>query len=107
MHGSSPRRDPRPVALAIKVHGIPYVPLDSWIYPALERLAATGYINSGIMGMRPWTRLECARQLSEASDRITDDDSNTEFAGIYQDLMQEFRNEVDWLGGGKQRRVAY
>ena len=83
-----------------KFMGSPYVPLDSWIYPALERLAATGYINSGIMGMRPWTRLECARQLSEASDRITDDDSNTEFAGIYQDLMQEFRNEVDWLGGG-------
>ena len=95
------RRDPEhPWHWQSKYMGSPYVPLDSWIYPALERLAAIGYINSGIMGMRPWTRLECARQLSEASDRITDDDSNTEFAGIYQDLMQEFRNEVDWLGGG-------
>ncbi len=83
-----------------KYMGSPYVPLDSWIYPALERLAATGYINSAIMGMRPWTRLECARQLSEASDRITDDDTNSEGARIYQDLMQEFRNEIDWLGGG-------
>jgi hypothetical protein len=83
-----------------KYMGSPYVPLDSWIYPALERLAATGYISSGIMGMRPWTRLECARQLSEASDRITDDDTNTQVARIYQDLMEEFRNEVDWLGGG-------
>jgi membrane-associated phospholipid phosphatase len=33
--------------------GSPYVPLDSWIYPALDRLAAMGLIDSGIAGMRP------------------------------------------------------
>ncbi len=48
----------------------PYVPLDSWIYPALERLIAFGYIDSAIAGMRPWTRLECARLLNEAGDRV-------------------------------------
>src|SRR5256885_2102712 len=31
--------------------GSPYVPLDSWIYPALDRLAALGVIESGFMGM--------------------------------------------------------
>src|SRR5438045_6214283 len=46
--------------------GSPYVPLDSWIYPAFDRLAAWGAIDSGFAGMRPWTRLECARLLSEA-----------------------------------------
>jgi hypothetical protein len=40
--------------------GTPYVELDSWIYPAIERLAALGYIHSQFLGMRPWTRLECA-----------------------------------------------
>src|ERR1700674_4093954 len=50
--------------------GSPYVPLDSWIYPALDRLAAMGLINSAFAGMKPWTRLECARLLREAGDRL-------------------------------------
>ena len=41
--------------------GSPYVPLDSWIYPAMERLAAMGYVKTASLGIRPWTRLECAR----------------------------------------------
>src|SRR5437016_4660234 len=42
----------------------PYVPLDSWIYPALDRLAGLGLIDSGFAGLRPLTRPECTRQLS-------------------------------------------
>jgi len=80
--------------------GSPYVPLDSWIYPALERLAALGYINSAIAAMRPWTRLECARQVSEAGDRVADDEGNGQAAAIYHDLQREFANELNWLGGG-------
>jgi len=81
--------------------GSPYVPLDSWVYPALERLAAMGFINSAIAGMRPWTRMECARQLSEASDRISDSDpTESEPAHLYQELMVEFGREVELLGGG-------
>jgi len=34
------------------------VPLDSWVYPALDRLTALGYIHSGFADMRPWTRLD-------------------------------------------------
>lgn len=47
--------------------GSPYVPLNSWAYPALERLAALGYVQAAFLGMRPWTRLECARLLDEAA----------------------------------------
>src|SRR6266436_5584315 len=47
--------------LSSKDMGSPYVPMDSWVYPAFDRLAALGYVNSGIFGMRPWTRLECLR----------------------------------------------
>src|SRR5882672_12061039 len=50
--------------------GSPYVPLDSWIYPALDRLIGTGMFDSGFTGVRPWTRSECARLLTEASDRV-------------------------------------
>jgi hypothetical protein len=50
--------------------------------------------------MRPWTRKECARQVSEASDRIGDDESNREAAHLYQELEHEFANELELLGGG-------
>jgi len=82
-----------------KYMGSAYVPLDSWIYSAMERLAAMGYINSAILGMRPWTRSECARQLSEAGDRVPDS-GNGEAARLYQDLLREFSGEVNLLGGG-------
>ncbi len=48
--------------------GSPYVPLDSWVYPTLDRLAALGVIHNEFLGMRPWTRLECARLVEEAED---------------------------------------
>lgn len=46
------------------------VPIDSWIYPALERLAALGAIPSQSVSIRPWTRQECRRQLREAEDLL-------------------------------------
>jgi membrane-associated phospholipid phosphatase len=99
-------RQDRPSHWQSKFIGSPYVPLDSWIYPALERLAALGYIESAIAGMRPWTRMECARQLGEAADRITDDEAgDNEAAQLYRELMTEFGHEVDLLGGGDNAEV--
>ena len=48
-----------------------YVPLDSWIYPALKRLAALGFIPSQVSDAAPWTRAECLRQVAEAEDHAT------------------------------------
>jgi membrane-associated phospholipid phosphatase len=89
-----------PLHWPAKYMGSPYVPLDSWIYPALERLAALGYVNSAIAGMRPWTRRECARQVSEAADHIADSEGNREATALFQDLMKEFGSEVELLSGG-------
>lgn len=44
------------------------VPMDSWVYPALERLAALGLIPGQSVSIRPWTRQECLRQLQQAED---------------------------------------
>jgi len=44
------------------------VPMDSWVYPALERLAAMGFIPDQSIAIRPWTRQECLRQLREAEN---------------------------------------
>ena len=48
--------------------GSAYVPIDSWIYPAFDRLIALGVIHSGFTDLRPWTRLECARMLAESNN---------------------------------------
>ncbi|MCU1297267.1 MAG: hypothetical protein JWO91_1545 [Acidobacteriaceae bacterium] len=79
--------------------GSPYVPLDSWIYPAIERLAALGYVQSDYLGMRPWTRLACARMLEEAGERITDEEQNSEAEKVYSALETEFAAEIDRLNG--------
>lgn len=81
--------------------GSPYVPLDSWIYPAMDRLTALGYIHTGFADMRPWTRLECARQTKEAADRIAEDEvPRSEAERLYQGLQKEFSLELTRLDGG-------
>jgi membrane-associated phospholipid phosphatase len=79
--------------------GSPYVPLDSWVYPALERLAALGYLKSSILGLRPWTRLECARLLSEAAERQPEVDGPLDVQQLYDSLSREFASELDATDG--------
>src|SRR5262249_4813210 len=83
--------------------GSPYVPLDSWIYPALERLAALGYIKTISLGIRPWTRLECARFLSEASEREAETSAPSEVQQLYFALSQEFAHDSDLVSGESNR----
>jgi Capsule assembly protein Wzi/PAP2 superfamily len=74
--------------------GSPYVELDSWVYPALERLIALGYVDDAFLGLRPWTRRECARLLEEAVDRDVETDRPVaeadELIGV---LQKEFAPE--------------
>jgi membrane-associated phospholipid phosphatase len=81
--------------------GSPYVPLDSWIYPAMERLTAMGYIHSGFADMRPWTRMDCARQIKEASDIMASEEAPlTESVQLNSLLRNEFASEIALLAGG-------
>jgi membrane-associated phospholipid phosphatase len=83
--------------------GSPSVPLDSWVYSAFERLAALRAINTQIMGLKPWTRLECARLTQEAGDALQEGRilNFEEAAGIQTQLAQEFAYEVALLSGGR------
>jgi membrane-associated phospholipid phosphatase len=82
-----------------RIMGSPYVPLDSWIYPALERLAALGYIQSESLSVRPWTRLECARLLAEAAKNNAGTDAPLEVQQLYGSLATEFENESGLMNG--------
>jgi hypothetical protein len=87
--------------------GSPYVQLDSWIYPAIERLAALGYIRSEFLGMRPWTRIECAHLVEEAGDQLASEgDSDSEGASqLYYSLQNEFQGDLDALGDGHETAI--
>jgi membrane-associated phospholipid phosphatase len=87
--------------------GSPYVPLDSWVYPAFERLAAMGYVPSAMLGMRPWTRLECVRLLQEAQSRVGAVEGNGPkgVAKILTALEREFSVELVQLSGGSNRNL--
>ena len=75
--------------------GSPYVPLDSWIYPALDRLAGFGLIDSAFAGDRPWTRRECARLLVEAEEHMAGgDESDTQQQNLISELEREFHPEL-------------
>jgi membrane-associated phospholipid phosphatase len=66
-----------------------YVPLDSWIYGALDRLAALGLVPSQTSGLRPWTRDECRRQVLEAEGLLKHS------GGDAPDLVRALREELD------------
>lgn len=76
-----------------------FVPLDSWVYPALTRLAALGFVSSQASGLRPWTRQECMRQLREAEETIAylegprSSVSSMEAARLIRALREEFSQD--------------
>jgi membrane-associated phospholipid phosphatase len=76
--------------------GSSYVPVDSWVYPAFDRLIASGYVNDRTISIRPWSRLECARILSEAHQHLEDDQnfSDAYITSLLRDLDSEFTPEV-------------
>ena len=83
--------------------GSPYVPLDSWIYPAFDRLIALGYIHSAFQDVRPLTRLECATMAQEAGENLTAANAvHGEADAIYAALEKEFRSEFSVLDGEGQ-----
>jgi hypothetical protein len=74
-----------------------YVPLDSWIYAAMDRLAVMGYLPTSTATIRPWTRLECARLLAEAHAGFDENDEAA--APLLAALDLEFAHETGVIEG--------
>ena len=85
--------------------GSPYVALDSPIYEQIQRLASLGYIHSGFLGLRPWTRMTCARMLQEAADNNVVREGG-EAAELYATLSSDFAYELGILQGNDPKPVA-
>ena len=89
--------------------GAVYVPLDSWVYVAFDRLAALDGVDGQFLGLRPWTRLECAKLTREAEKKAQRAEvKSLEIEGIINALKQEFSGEmaVPQRDPGTQVRIA-
>jgi len=82
--------------------GSPYVPLDSWVYPALEKLAAFGYVETAFIGLKPWTRIESAHLVEQAGEAVQrNEGSARELADLQSRLQEEFAYELGLLDGAR------
>ena len=75
----------------------PYIPVDSWVYPAVWRLYSLGFVDTVYLGMRHYTRSSIDHMLEEAGARIEDADSGPateEAEGIYESLEHELHYDV-------------
>jgi hypothetical protein len=77
-----------------------YVPLDSWIYTALVQLIGQRYIDTAFMGLRPWTRLACARMMVEMHEKVEGHgDLPPRIVQLQKYLDAEFAEELEALEG--------
>ncbi len=86
--------------------GSAYVPLESWVYPVIDRLAGLGYIHSNFDSERPFTRLECARLGAEAAGNANSDDTPANVLAMIDELQREFAPESDVWAGNSENRSA-
>jgi hypothetical protein len=80
-----------------------YVPLDSWVYPALERLGALGGHRSAVAGMKPWTRRECARLVAESGEIRQMEGLSEQALRLLSALEREFAAELAGRVGTEPR----
>jgi hypothetical protein len=102
-HDEDVRRRPRNL-------GSPYVPLESWVYPAFERLSAMGYIPVANFAIKPWSRIECATLLLNAEDKLgatiqRDTRPQQEALRLETALREEFARELAALESGSNQSL--
>jgi capsule assembly protein Wzi len=80
--------------------GTAFVPIDSWVYPAFDRLGALGFTDTALSGLRPWTRVECARLVKQADAKMHSGAARFAARELLAALEQEFAPEIQ---SGNQR----
>lgn len=81
--------------LGSSVFASDYVPLNSWVYPAIQKLAAYGLIPLQKLGTKPYRRKDVAKWTKEAIKKINEnkikiDDSVNDIQAILLRMKSEF-----------------
>lgn len=72
--------------------GSAYIPVDSWVYPALLRLYSLGYVDTEYLSMRPYTR-RSALHILQASEGTILASGDGQAQEILAALLTELTNE--------------
>jgi hypothetical protein len=85
----------------------PYIPVDSWVYPAVWRLYAMGFAGNVYLGMRPWTRTSVTHVLEGTAAEIQDadlygDPAAGEAEDLYKALTREMQSDSQVPCPGKK-----
>jgi hypothetical protein len=79
-----------------------YIELDSWIYPAVDRLAALGVVRLNYLGLRPWTRLAVYQMVYEADPG----DYGGEAAPLIEAVKGELERESKLAQGSPNQAIT-
>ncbi len=84
------------------------VPIDSWMYPALDRLHALGYLDTAFLGLRPWTRLSIFHLLEDSPVPLHDaDEADSEAYDIYHAILKEVGDDQRFTGRHAELDTVY
>ncbi len=84
--------------------GSVYIPMDSWMYPALTRLYGMGFLDTMYVGMRPYTRRSTLHMLLAGKEAIVNSE-NEQAQDIYAKLLNELSAEIP--SGNVERGLVY
>ena len=79
--------------------GSPYLPLDSWVYPALERLAALGYIGTETVGAATLDTAGVRTPHQRSRRTPSRQRQPLEVQQLYGALSEEFAREFELMSG--------
>jgi Capsule assembly protein Wzi len=84
--------------------GSVYIPMDSWVYQALNRLYGMGFVDTMYLSMRPYTRRSMLHMLLKSQDDILSSD-NEQAVDILAKLLTYLSTEVP--DGNVARGLVY
>jgi hypothetical protein len=85
-------------------NGSAYIPVDSWVYPAMLRLYSLGYVDTAYLAMRPYTR-RSALHILEASEGAIVASGDEQAQEILSALLTELTDEG--VPGKTERGTVY
>jgi hypothetical protein len=88
-YGTPEAREPREPR---DTDGSAYIPVDSWVYPAMMRLYSMGYLDTMYLSMRPYTRRSALHILQASEDEILSS-NNDQAQQILAALLNELTDE--------------
>ncbi len=85
--------------------GSAYIPVDSWMYPALLRLYSMGFLDTAFLSMRPYTRRSTLHMLLQTESDVRNS-GNEEALRLLNGLEDALSDEPD-NGATQPRGLVY